>query len=100
MRPARAAVLITVLSSAMCHTLAKGYLKHTMSGGNVNHHQSVTKRQRPPISMVFGTLTERNKNPLVRRVCCTQLVLSLGWCRLSTLLVKRQHHGEAVPQRE
>ena len=27
-----------------------------------------------------------------------ELVLYLGGCNLSTLLVKRQHHGETIPQ--
>jgi hypothetical protein len=35
-----------------------------------------------------------------RQVCCTQLVLYLGRCSLSTLLIIRQHHGEASSKGE
>jgi hypothetical protein len=36
------------------------------------------------------------KTRLFRRVCCTQLVLSLRRGYLTTLFVKRQHHGETI----
>src|SRR5262245_22026345 len=35
-----------------------------------------------------------------RRVCCTQCLLYLGRGNLPTVLVKWQHHSEAVPQGE
>ncbi len=37
---------------------------------------------------------------LFRRVCCIQLVLYFGRCALPTVIIVRQHHGEAVPQGE
>lgn len=40
------------------------------------------------------------KTRLFRRVCCTQLVLYLGRCNLSIVLVKREHHGEAISKGE
>jgi hypothetical protein len=39
---------------------------------------------------------QRQKTRLLRRVCCAQLVLYLGRCNFSTLLVKREHHGDSV----
>ena len=33
---------------------------------------------------------------LFRRVCSTQLVLYLGRCNLSIVLVKQEHHGDAA----
>ena len=40
------------------------------------------------------------KTRLLGRVCGTQLVLYLGRCGLSTLLIKREHHSETIPQGE
>ena len=57
-----------------------------------------TKRKRLAIPMFLGkgefVITETR---LLRRVCYIQLVLYLGRCNLSIVLIKRQHHGEAVP---
>ena len=45
-----------------------------------------------------ATVPEVEKTRLFRRVYCAQLVLYLRRCNLSAILVKRQHHGNPVPQ--
>jgi hypothetical protein len=42
----------------------------------------------------------KQQTRLLRRVCCTQLVLYLGRCNLPMVLGKRQHHGEPIPQKQ
>ena len=45
-------------------------------------------------------VSEIQQTRLFGRVCCLQLVLDHRRGYLSTVFVKRQHHGETVPQGE